>query len=101
MYKILPRTLIASLTVGSAAVTPLDCQAQMRSKSGELVVIEPRSLPEQARLGGNSFVLHSDNAGSTCRYLEQQPGARLTVFKATDPSRIELVSTLSGDQRRE
>lgn len=93
MNKILTRTLIASLTLVSTAITPLVCQAQIRSKSGELVVVEPRNLPEQAQLGGNSFFLHSDNAGSTYLYVEQQLGARLTVFEVTDPSRIKMVST--------
>ncbi|AFL89368.1 hypothetical protein Terro_3139 [Terriglobus roseus DSM 18391] len=93
MNKIFARTLIAGLAVVSAAIAPLVCQAQIRSKSGELVVIEPRSLPEQAQLGGNSFFLHSDDAGSTYLYVEQQEGARLTVFEVTDPSRIKMVST--------
>jgi hypothetical protein len=95
MNKILSRTLIASLTFVYTALTPLVCQAQIRSRSGELVVLEPRSLPEQAQLGGNSFFLHSDNAGSTYLYVEQQQGARLTVFEVTDPNRIRLVSTMA------
>lgn len=85
---------IAFLTV-AATLAPLSVEAQIRSKSGELVVVEPRALPEQAQLGGNSLFLHSDNAGSTYLYVEQQQGARLTVFDVTDPSHIKLVSTTS------
>ncbi len=72
---------------------PLTSHAELRSKSGELVVVEPHSLPEAAQLGGNSFFLHADDAGSTYLYVEQQQGARLTVFDVTDPSRIKTVSS--------
>jgi hypothetical protein len=66
-------------------------QAHSHSKNGELVVMEPHSLPEAAQLGGNSFFLHSDDSGSTYLYVEQQQGARLTVFNVSDPGRIKEV----------
>jgi hypothetical protein len=53
--------------------------------------MESRDLPEQAQTPGNSLFLHSDNAGSTYLYVEQQLGARLSVFDVTDPARIKLV----------
>ena len=40
---------------------------------------------------GNSFFLYSDGAGSTYLYVEQQQGARLTVFDVTDPGKIWVV----------
>jgi hypothetical protein len=60
-------------------------------KSNDLVVMEARDLPEQAQTPGNSLFLHSDNAGDTYLYVEQQQGARLSVFDVTDPARIKLV----------
>jgi len=53
--------------------------------------MEARDLPEQAQAPGNSLFLHSDNAGGTYLYVEQQQGARLSVFDVTDPARIKLV----------
>jgi hypothetical protein len=53
--------------------------------------MEAPDLPEQAQTPGNSLFLHSDSAGSTYLYIEQQRGARLSVFDVTDPARIKLV----------
>jgi hypothetical protein len=53
--------------------------------------MEARDLPEQAQTPGNSLFLHSDNAGSTYLYIEQQQGARLSVFDVTNPAHIKLV----------
>ena len=77
--------------VGLALTMPL--QAEIRSKSHELIVVEPRNLPEQAQLPGNSFFLHADDEGDTYLYIEQQQGARLSVFNVTDPGKIKLVSS--------
>ena len=93
MNKIISRTLTAGFLTLTALAAPLAGNAQVRSQSGELVVLEPRNLPEQANLGGNSFFLHSNDAGSTYLYIEQQQGARLTVFEVTDPSHIKMIST--------
>ncbi len=76
------------------AVAPLfTAHAEVRSKSKELIVVKPKDLPEQAQTPGNSFFLYSDNSGSTYLYVEQEQGARLTVFDVTDPSKVKLVST--------
>jgi hypothetical protein len=53
--------------------------------------MKPTDLPEQAQTPGNSLFLHSDNAGSTYLYVEQQQGARLSAFDVTDPAHIKLV----------
>jgi hypothetical protein len=77
----------------------VSAQAAMHSKSRELIVMEPSDLPEQAQLQGNALLLHSDNEGDTYLYVEQQQGARLSVFDVTDPSRIKLaVSTQIPNQ---
>jgi hypothetical protein len=67
--------------------------AELRSKSNDIIVLQPTDLPEQAQTPGNSFFLYSDNAGSTYLYIEQQQGARLTTFNVTDPSKIKFVSS--------
>jgi hypothetical protein len=75
----------------AAAVLTSTAQAEVHSSSKELVVMGARDLPEQAQVPGNSLFLHSDSAGSTYLYVEQQQGARLSVFDVTDPARIKLV----------
>ncbi len=75
-------------------ITPLAGRAELHSRSKQIVVLLPKDLPEQAQLGGESLLLHSDSAGSTYLYLEQQEGARLTVLDVTDPSRIKPVSSI-------
>jgi hypothetical protein len=67
--------------------------AEVRSKSNDIIVLQPTDLPEQAQTPGNSFFLYSDNDGSTYLYIEQQQGARLTAFNVTDPSKIKFVSS--------
>jgi hypothetical protein len=82
--------LVALLVVAGRATL----RAEIRSKSKEIIVVEPKDLPEQAQVGGNSFFLFSDDHGSTYLYVEQQQGARLTTFDVTDPSKIKLVSSI-------
>jgi hypothetical protein len=60
-----------------------------------VVVVPPSELPEMARLPAESSFLYSDNAGATYLYVEQQQGARISVFDVTNPSRIRLTSTVS------
>jgi hypothetical protein len=94
MSNIIKSTITLSLAAAALGVPSLSAQAEIHSKSKELVVMEARDLPEQAQMKGNSLFLHSDSAGSTYLYVEQQQGARLSVFDVTDPARIKLtVST--------
>src|ERR1700730_17742490 len=90
MNKPIKSTLAFGLVVAAAVLTST-AGAEIHSRSKELVVMEARDLPEQAQAPGNSLFLHSDNAGSTYLYVEQQQGARLSVFDVTDPARIKLV----------
>ena len=90
MNNIFKSTLALGLVVAAAVLTST-ADAEIHSRSKELVVMEPRDLPEQAQEAGNSLFLHSDNAGNTYLYVEQQQGARLSVFDVTDPARIKLV----------
>jgi hypothetical protein len=88
-------TLAFGLVVTAAILATSSANAEIHSKSNGLVVMEPRDLPEQAQTPGNSLFLHSDNAGGTYLYVEQQQGARLSVFDVTDPARIKLVVSIS------
>ena len=90
MSNIFKSTLALGL-VAAAAVLTSTAEAEIHSRSQELVVMEARDLPEQAQTPGNSFFLHSDNTGSTYLYVEQQRGARLSVFDVTNPAHIKLV----------
>jgi hypothetical protein len=87
----LKSTLAFGLVVTAAVLATSPAEAEVHSKSNDLVVMEARDLPEQAQTPGNSFFIHSDNAGGTYLYVEQQRGARLSVFDVTDPARIKLV----------
>ncbi len=83
----------AALTL-AATILPVASQAELRSKSGEIVVMEPQNLPEAAQIGGNSFFLHTTSSGSFYLYVEQQSGARLAVFDVTDPAHVKTVSVM-------
>ena len=91
-------TIKSTLALGfvvAAAVLTSTAEAEIHSRSKELVVMEARDLPEQAQARGNSLFLHSDNAGSTYLYVEQQHGARLSVFDVTDPAHPALMTTIA------
>jgi hypothetical protein len=84
-------TLAMSAMVALISVSPV--HAEVRSKSNEIIVLQPTDLPEQAQTPGNSFFLYSDGRGCTYLYIEQQQGARLSTFDVTDPGRIRFVSS--------
>jgi hypothetical protein len=91
MKNTIKSTLALGLVVAAAVLASSPAEAEIHSKSSDLVVMEARDLPEQAQTPGNSLFLHSDNAGRTYLYVEQQQGARLSIFDVTDPARIKLV----------
>jgi len=95
MNRHLVHRVATGLVVFASVFTPLALAAEVRSNSKELVVIEPHDLSEQARRPGNSFFLHSDDAGRTYLYIEQDEGDRLSIFDVSDPGRIKLVSSIS------
>ena len=87
--------ILASAALGVATfVTPFNGFAQLRSRSGEIIVMEPLNLPEEAQAGGNSFFLHSDDSGNTYLYVEQQGGTRLAIFNVTDPGHVKTVVSI-------
>jgi hypothetical protein len=91
MSNSIKSTLALGLAVTASFLSTSSAEAEIHSRSKQLVVMEAPDLPEQAQTPGNSLFLHSDGAGSTYLYIEQQRGARLSVFDVTDPARIKLV----------
>src|ERR1700752_4103236 len=91
MNNSIQSTLALGLVVTASFLSTSSAEAEIHSRSKQLVVMEAPDLPEQAQTPGNSLFLHSDGAGSTYLYIEQQRGARLSVFDVTDPARIKLV----------
>jgi hypothetical protein len=91
MNNTIKSTLALGLVVTAMVLATSPAEAEIHSKSNDLVIMEARDLPEQAQTPGNSLFLHSDNAGNTYLYVEQQQGARLSVFDVTDPAHIKLV----------
>ena len=85
--------LALGLAIAATVLATSPAEAEIHSRSNNLVVVEARDLPEQAQTPGNSLFLHAEN-GSTYLYVEQQQGARLSVFDVTDPAHIKpVVST--------
>jgi hypothetical protein len=91
MNNTIKSVLTYTITAAALVLSTISAQAATYSKSRELVVMEPRDLPEQAQVQGNALLLHSDNKGNTYLYVEQQRGGRLSVFDVTDPSHIKVV----------
>jgi hypothetical protein len=91
MNNIIKSTLALGLVVAASVLPTSSAEAEIHSRSKQLVVMEAPDLPEQAQTPGNSLFLHSDSAGSTYLYIEQQRGTRVSVFDVTDPARIRLV----------
>jgi hypothetical protein len=91
MNNSIKSTLALGLVVAASILPTSSAQAAIHSRSKQLVIMEAPDLPEQAQTPGNSLFLHSNSAGSTYLYIEQQRGARLSVFDVTDPARIKLV----------
>ena len=82
-----------AMTTVAGLLMAVPAKAEIHSRSKELVVVQPRDLPEQAQVRGNAMFLYSDDAGTTFLYVEQQRGGSLAVFDVTDPGRIKFVSS--------
>lgn len=88
-----PNIVCTAIAVTASLFLAVQAHAEVRSKTNDLIVVQPKDLPEQAQIPGNSFFLYSDSAGSTYLYVEQQQGAQLTAFDVTDPSKIKVVAS--------
>ena len=69
-------------------------QAEIKSHSGNQIVVEPADLPEMAKIPGQSLFLYKAADGTTYLYVEQQNGARLAVFDVTDPAKIRAAASV-------
>jgi hypothetical protein len=87
------RVATSAISALLALISVSPVHAEVRSRSKEIIVLQPTDLPEQAQTPGNSFFLYSDTNGCTYLYIEQEQGARLTTFDVTDPSKIKFVSS--------
>ena len=86
-------TLRVVIAILPAIALSTSTHAELRSKSHDIVVMEPRDLPEQSQTQGNSLFLYQDGAGNTLLYIEQQQGARIAVFEVTDPAKVKFISS--------
>ena len=73
------------ITVTASLFLGVQAHAEIHSRTDELIVVQPKDLPEQAQMPGNSFFLYSDGAGFTYLYVEQQQGAQLTAGTGIRP----------------
>ena len=83
---------IVLLAISTLALA-IPSQAELRSKSGDIVVLQSADLPEQAQSAGNSLFLHQDGSGGVILYIEQQQGARLDVFDVSIPAKVKFVQS--------
>src|ERR1700726_318541 len=72
----------------------LPLQAEIKTRSGNQIVVEPADLPEMAKTPGQSLFLYKAADGGTYLYVEQQNGARLAVFDVTDPAKIKTAASV-------
>ncbi len=82
----------AGIVALTGLLMSMPLHAELLSKSHDLIVLEPHDLPEQAQIPGNSLFLYHDDEFNSYLYVEQQQGAKLSVFDVTDPAKVRLVS---------
>src|SRR5579872_5719068 len=87
-------TAIAAIT---CLLLTVPVQAEIKSHSGNQIVVEPADLPEMARAPGQSLFLFKVAGGDTYLYVEQQNGARLAIFDVTDPAKIKTAASIPVD----
>jgi hypothetical protein len=82
--------------IAIAAITglllTLSVQAEIKSRSGNQIVVEPADLPEMARTPGQSLFLYETADSETYLYGEQENGTRLAILDVTDPAKIKATA---------
>jgi hypothetical protein len=91
MQRFLKMSLVMALVSANIAF------AEVSSQSKDIVVSQPKDLPEAAQIAGQSMVLHAFGNGRTYLYIEQQQLGRLAILDVTDPSRIKSVASATLD----
>jgi hypothetical protein len=93
MKSLFPARVVTLAVSAMVALSVNPVHAEIRSKSNEMIILQPTDLPEQAQTPGNSLFLYSDDQGGTYLYIEQRQGARLVTFDVTNPGKIKFVSS--------
>jgi hypothetical protein len=83
--RIFLAAVIASATIAGAEVA---------SKSGTIIVVQPQDLPQLAQSAGQSMLLHPLVNGLTYLYVEQQQLGRIAVLDVTDMARIKAIGSV-------
>ncbi len=90
LYGILATAIIGFLFSVNLSV------AQIASRSKDVVVVTPASMPKDTQQRGNAFALYSDGGdGSSYLYIEQNQGENLLVLNVTDPAHVKQVATMT------
>jgi hypothetical protein len=92
MYR---KAMLVAL-LGSVLLSPSWAKSASRS-SRDLIVVEPKSLPELARSQAQAMMLYQLGNGQKFLYLEQQQLARIVILDVTDPGHIEIVGCSALD----
>jgi len=70
-------------------------EAQIASRSGNIILVQPGSLPTLAQQQGIAFQLYSGSGDGSCYlYIEQSQGSRLLVLDVSDPAHVKLVKAV-------
>jgi hypothetical protein len=83
------RKAILVALLGSVLVSHNGAKGASRL-SRDLIVVEPKSLPELARSPAQDMMLYQPGNGQTFLYLEQQQLARIVILDVTDPGHIKI-----------
>jgi len=71
-------------------------QAQVASRSKEIVIVKPASLPTPAQEPGIAMQLYSEaGGGNAYLYIEQNQGQHLLVLDVTDPVNVRMVGDVN------
>jgi len=83
-----------SLIAAALLIGTFTTQAELTSKSKDIIVEQPADLPELAQHVGLAMKLHSLSDGRSFLYVEQHHGERLVVFDVSDPAHIRMVAAV-------
>jgi hypothetical protein len=87
-------TLISAFMLLATVVAV--AEPQIANRSGNIVVVQPGSLPALAQQRGIAFQLYSGSGDGSCYlYIEQNQGSRLLVLDVSDPAHVRLVKAVS------
>jgi hypothetical protein len=83
LSKSLRRAVIAVLATAAIAAQTADARA-----SNDIVVVQPKDLPELARQPGEAMFMHDTTGGKMLLYIEQKSGSQLVILDVTDPAHV-------------